>query len=461
MKNRTARLTRRRFLRDLAIVNVAAPVVISSSVLGLAGAVAPSNRIAMGLIGCGGHGTSWNLDRMFENPDQQVVAVCDVDSLHLAAAEEKVNSHYSKLLGREYRCQVYADFRELVNRKDIDAVDVATPDHWHVIPSIMALKAGKHVICEKPLTLTVREGRILADEAKRSGLVFQTASENRSIDSFIQICELVNGGYIGGLRKIEVLLPTGNESRGNDDFTLQEPPEYLDYEMWQGQAQAAPYCSARVHNTFRWNLAYSGGRLTDWGAHLIDLAQWASGYQHTGPVEVEGTGIFPPRAAVWNTAVEFDLQYRYANGVLMNVRSEEPGIRFEGDDGWVMFKGWRGPLEASDPKILTIEIPRGRQLHRPKTLATRVRGEGVPGGEHLDFTECIKNGGETYSPAETGHRTITIAHIGNIAMLLGRKLDWSPEQERFPDDEEASALLSREERKPWTIANIDSWLNVG
>ena len=156
----------------------------------MAGTVAPSNRITMGLIGCGGHGTGWNLDRMFENPDQQVVAVCDVDSRHAANAEKKVNAHYSKALGQDYRCDVYGDFRDVINRKDIDAVDVATPDHWHVIPALMALKAKKHVICEKPLSLTVREGRILADEAKKSGLVFQTASENRSIDSYIHLCEL-------------------------------------------------------------------------------------------------------------------------------------------------------------------------------------------------------------------------------------------------------------------------------
>jgi len=438
----------------------AAPIIIPSSALGLAGTVAPSNRITMGLIGCGGHGTGWNLDRMFENPDQLVVAVCDVDTQHLAKAEKKVNSHYSKALGQDYRCGMYSDFRDLVNRKDIDAVDVATPDHWHVIPALMALKAKKHVICEKPLTLTVREGRILADQAKRSGLVFQTASENRSIDSYIYMCELVHGGFIGELRHIKVLLPKDNASRGNTDFTTQEPPEYLDYEMWQGQAPSAPYCPARIHNTFRWNLAYSGGRLTDWGAHMIDLAQWASGHQETGPVEVEGTGVFPPRDAVWNTAGEFDLHYRYANGVTMHVWSEVPGIKFEGTEGWIMFHGWRGPLAASDPKILEVKIPKDKQLHRPKTIVARTGGGGIPGGEHMDFTDCIKNGRQTYAPAEIGHRTISVAHIGNIAMQLGRKLRWNPEKEKFHLDDEANAMLGREQREPWTIDNVDSWLNA-
>lgn len=453
-------MVRRHFLKGLAISAVA-PTVIPSHVLGLDGGVAPSERIAMGLIGCGGHGGGWNLDRMFENPHQQVVAVCDVDSQHLAAAERKVNSHYSRALGREYRCQTYSDFRDLINCKEIDAVDVATPDHWHVIPALMALKAGKHVICEKPLSLTVSEGRVLADSVRRSGLVFQTASENRSIDSYIYLCELVRGGFIGELQRIQVSLPMGNESRGNDDFREQKPPKHLDYEMWQGQAPLAPYCPARVHNTFRWNLAYSGGRLTDWGAHMIDLAQWASGQEATGPVEVIGEGVFASRDAVWNTATEFNLTYRYANGLSMKVVSKQPGIKFEGSDGWIMCDGWRGPLLASDPGILEVRIPEEKQLHRPQTIVSRVPGKGVPGGEHLDFTYCIKNGGVTYSPAETGHRTISIAHIGNIAMLLGRKLLWDPDQEKFQGDGEANQLLSRKQRDPWTIENIDSWLNVG
>ncbi len=452
---------RRDFLKGLA-ATIAVPMIVRSSSLGLADTVAPSNRITMGLIGCGGHGTGWNLDRMLENPDQQVVAVCDVDAQHAAQAEQKVNQHYSKLLGRDYKCAVYRDFRELINRKDIDAVDVATPDHWHVIPALMAVRAGKHVICEKPLSLTVREGRTLADESKKSGLVFQTASENRSIDSYIKICELVHGGYIGEMRHVKAMLPKDNDGRGNADFTIQTPPDDLDYEMWQGQAPTAPYCPARVHNTFRWNLAYSGGRLTDWGAHLFDLVQWASGHQETGPVEVEGTGKFPSRDAIWNTAGEFDLHYRYQNGLTMHAWSEgTPGIKFEGTEGWVMFRGWRAPLTASNPQILDVAIPEAKQLHRPKTICRRDAASGPAGGEHFDFTDCIKNGGTTYAPAEIGHRTISISHIGNISMQLGRKLQWDPVREEFVNDAEANALLGREQREPWSIKNIDSWLNVG
>jgi predicted dehydrogenase len=449
---------RRQFAKKL-VVAFAAPAFLRSATLGLAGAVAPSGRIRMGLVGCGIHGAGWNLDQMFANPHQQVVAVCDVDNGHAAEAERRVNEHYSSTLGYAYRCDVYRDFRDLVNRSDIDAIDVATPDHWHVLPALMALRTGKHVICEKPLSLTVREGRLLADEAKRSGLVFQTASENRSIDSHIRMCDLVHAGFIGELRHIKVLLEKGNAGRGNEDFRVQEPPPELDYDMWQGQAPLAPYCPARVHNTFRWNLAYSGGRLTDWGAHLIDLAQWASGHEETGPVEVEGVGQFPPRDAVWNTAGEFDLHYRYANGLTMHVWSDVPAVKFEGDEGWIMFRGWRQPLRASSESILSAVVSEEKRFHRPRMIVART--QELVGGEHVDFTDCIRNGGCTYAPAEIGHRTATVPHIGNIAMQLERKLRWDPGREAFDRDDEANAMLARQQREPWTIANIDSWINVG
>lgn len=449
---------RRQFLQGIATTFVA-PTIVRAATLGRDGAAVPSDRIRMGLVGCGIHGTGWNLDQMFANPGQQVVAVCDVDALHAAAAERRVNDHYSKSLGYNYRCRVYRDFRELVNDREVDAVDVATPDHWHVLIASMALRAGKHVICEKPLSLTIAEGRMLADEASASDRVFQTASEARSVDSYIRLCELVHAGCIGELRHVKVLLESGNDPRGNDDFREQPPPAELDYEMWQGPAPLAPYCPARVHNTYRWNLAYAGGRLTDWGAHLIDLAQWASGHQHTGPVEVEGTGKFPPRDAVWNTASEFDLQYRYANGLTMSVRNDVPGIKFEGSDGWVMFRGWRRPLRASKESILTATVPPEKRLHRPRVVIGRE--DELAGGEHLDFTDCIRNGGQTYAPAEIGHRTVTVAHLGNIAMQLGRKLRWNPQREEFVDDKQANGMLSRPQREPWTLAHVDSWINVG
>ena len=194
------------------------------------------------------------------------------------------------------------------------------------------------------------------------------------------------------------------------------------------------------------------------GAHLIDLAQWASGTRRPGRSKSRASANSRRDDAVWNTAGEFDLHYRYANGVTMHVWSDVPAFKFEGTEGWIMFRGWRQPLRASNPKILTSEIPEAMRLHRPQVIVDRT--QELVGGEHLDFTDAILNGHAPYAPAEIGHRTITVSHIGNIAMQLGRRLEWSPEREEFVGDDEANTMLSRTQREPWTVKNIDAWINV-
>ena len=476
----TSRMDRREFLRVSAVAAAgaaAAPLVVPSSALGLDDTTAPSNRIIYGYVGCGCHGAGWNIDQVFRCGDAQIIAVCDVDENHVREAKAKVDAHYGQ------PCTAYGDFRELINRKDLDVVGVATPDHWHVIPAIMAAKAGKDVICEKPLTLTVSEGRILSDVIKQTNRIFQTASENRSLDCYIRLIELVRGGVIGPIKHIEVRLPIGNiNSRvggeARDMFTQHEPetpPETLNYEMWLGQAPKMPYIPARLHGNFRWNLAFSGGVITDWGAHLVDLAQWGHDTEHTGPVTVEGKGDFPPRDAVFNTAPTFEVHYQYADGVTLTVsagqgdldpkkshqgpvvgRTPEPGIRFEGADGWIESHGWRGSLKASRRAMLDVVIdPEKVKIYRPSEIIKRTEGKG---GEHRNFVDCVKSRKPCYAPAETGHRSITIPHIGNIAMQLGRKLRWNAEAERFVDDAEADQMLSRKQREPWTIVNIDAWI---
>ncbi len=479
---------RRRFLKRGAAAlgcAVAAPMVLPGAVLGADGQVTPNERIRVGLIGCGGHGAGWNLNQIFRCPDVQVVALCDVDSRRLTAAQEKVDKHYGPTLGAGYKsCDGYGDFRELINRRDIDAVANCTPDHWHIIPSIMAVKAGKDVICEKPLTLFVDEGKALCRAVRENKRIFQTASENRSIDVYLRLVELVRGGVIGQLKHIEVRLPMGNTvarvvGEARDTFGKRDAvpvPEYLDYEMWLGQAPQMPYIPARLHGSFRWNLAFSGGVLTDWGAHMCDLAQWGHNTEKTGPVEVEGQGEFPARDAVFNTAGTFKIEYKYADGVTMTVsagpgnldpqqrhegpvvgRTPRPGIRFEGTDGWIESHNWRGSLKASDRAMLDVEVdPAKVNIYRPSEVVAR--GDGGKGGEHRNFYDCVKSRQDCYAPAETGHRTITIAHLGNISMLLGRKLQWNPGEERFVVDDDANAMLSRPQREPWTMANIDSWV---
>jgi predicted dehydrogenase len=427
---------------------------------------APSERIRVGLIGCGNHGVYWNLPQIFRCPDVQVVVVCDVDKNHLAEGRKAVDDHYGPILGRGYApCAAHGDFRKLVLRKDLDAVSNHTPDHWHVIPAIMAAKCGKDVICEKPLTLFVDEGKALCKAVMEHKRVFQTASENRSIDVYIRLAELSRSGVLGKLEVIEVGLPRGNNDlrlgpQSKATFNLREPqpvPPELDYDTWLGQAPDLPYIPARLHGSFRWNLAFSGGVLTDWGAHMIDLAQWAHDTEHTGPVTVAGKGDFPPRDAVFNTAPTFDLLYEYADGVRMTVRSDGPYIRVRGSSGWISSQGWRGALKASDPAILETKVePDQVGVYRPSEIV-RAR-DGGKGGEHRNFYDCVKSREPTYASAEVGHRSITIAHIGNIAMQLGRKLRWDPDAEDFVGDSEASARLTRPQRSPWTIENIDKWI---
>ena len=443
MKHQTRNISRRHFLAGATATAFGAcssPQIVPSSALGRAGNVAPSGRITLGFIGTGSHGISRNLARFLPEPDAQVLAVCDVDRSRREDAKRRVEELYMETheQGSYKGCATYNDFRDLIARNDIDAVMISTPDHWHVIPAVMAAEAGKDVMCEKPLTLTVQEGRILSNTVERCQRVFQTASENRSVDVYHRLCELVRNGRVGKIHTIRVGLPAGHPGP-EASHEIAPVPKGFDYDMWLGQAPYAPYCPARCHFNFRWILDYSGGLLTDWGAHLIDLAQWGNNTERTGPLEVEGQGDFPTEG-LYNTAKEYRVTYRYANGVKLIVTSSGPSIRFEGSEGWVGIDGWRGKLEADPVSVLESVIPRGGT-----SLYTCEKGE------QRNFLDCVKSRKACYAPAEIGHRTITIAHIGNISMMLKRRLRWNPDQERFVNDGKANAMLSREMRKPWKL----------
>ncbi len=431
------KIARRYFLKRTAVAAGAAgafPTIIPLSVLGTNGTVAPSNRITMGFIGVGSHGTDVNLKTFLQCSDARVVAVCDVDASRREAARNMTRSRYGN---RD--CVAYNDFREIIARDDIDAVCISTPDHWHVPMSVMAIRAGKDVICEKP-TLTIREGRILSDTVKRYSAVFQTATEDRSISVYHRMAELVRNGRIGKLHTIRVTLPAGHPRAFPLGQQKPEPvPDGFDYDMWLGPALYAPYTKARCHWNFRWIYDYSGGQLTDWGAHLIDTAQWANDTERTGPVEVEGKGEFPTEG-IYNTATKYHIEYSYANGVNMIVDSGGVALRFEGTGGWVGNNDWRGPLEASSQSILKSVIgPEETHLFT------------CPAGEQRNFLDCVKSRKDPYFPAEIGHRCSSVMHIGNISMLLGRKLRWDPDEEGFIDDESANRMRSRAMRQPWRV----------
>ena len=339
-------------------------------------------------------------------------------------------------------CIIYSDFRELLENRDIDAVQISTPDHWHVPISALALMKNKDVCCEKP-TLTIEQGRFLSDIVAGSKNLFQTSLEDRAVQQYHRMAELVRNGRIGKLQKIRVGLP-GSSSHlysFNPDPAEQPVPDYFNYEMWLGPAPYAPYTAGRCHYNFRWINDYSGGSLSDWGAHLIDTAQLLNGTEKSGPVEVYGTGS-APETGIYNAFDKYKLTYSYANGVVMDVHSDFVEIYCEGTDGWLLVKDWRGKLEASSEEILNTVIGEN-ELH----LYTDE-------SEHANFLKCIRSRKPTYHPAEDLHRTSTITHMGNIAMKLQKKLAWDPAKEEFVNDAEANSMRSRPERDPWSIKQL-------
>lgn len=392
----------------------------------------PNDQINVGVIGPGGSKGGYQMGLhdarvAASKPGVKVVAACDIDQQHLDEA--------AAVFGPD--CAKYHDFRELLARKDIDAVVIGTPDHWHSYMCIAAMKAGKDIYCEKPLTLTIDEGKKLVKVWRQTGAVFQTGSQQRSASNFLLGCEVVRNGRIGKLTKVEARLPGGPTG---GPFQPQPVPEDLDWDMWLGPAPMVDYVKERTHGSFRWWLDYSGGMLTDWGAHHNDIAQWGLGYDRSGPVSVEACGRGPVIGRnCYNTFPEFDVTYVYENGVhLVATNKGANGVRFEGEDGWVFVS--RGVIEASDPSILEEPFPDG---------AVRLYNSG----DHMDnFIDCMRTRKQPICDAEIGHRSVSVCHLANISLLLGgRKLKWDPVKEEFVGDRQANAFLSRECRKPWVV----------
>jgi predicted dehydrogenase len=425
------KLSRRSFIKSTSGATagiLAAPLIINSCM--------PSKQVTIGMIGTGGHCMGWNLPPFLEMEDVRVVAVCDVDKNRMLDVKKVIDEKYQNT-----DCATSDDFRDLLERKDIDAVMISTPDHWHVPISILASQAGKDVICEKP-TLTIHEGRVLCDVMKKNNTIYQTSIEDRAIPVYHRMAQLVRNGYIGELKKIIVRVPDADVLKMQPASTETQPvPDYFNYDMWLGPAPNAPYSPGRCHWNFRWISDYSGGMLTDWGAHYVDTAQWANNSDKSGPISCEGKGDFLS-GDIYNTANTFDLNYEYANGVSMRVHSGGTAIGFEGTEGWIQCLGWRGDLEASKKSILNAEIKSSDdQLY---TAAS----------EHRNFIDCVKSREETFVPVEVGHRTASALHMGNIAMLLDRKVNWDPDKEEFVNDGEANALRSRESRDPWKLEHL-------
>jgi predicted dehydrogenase len=452
--SKASSVSRRQFLRNTAALGAGAmafPNLIPSSALGADGAVAPSKRINMAIIGTGNQGTN-DMKSLLNDERVQVVAVCDLNRESAGywdgavagrdPAKRIVEEFYAakKPSGGYKGCDAYEDFREVLARKDIDAVSIATPDHWHAIPVVEACKAGKDIYSQKPLSLTIAEGRAMSDAVKKYQRVFQTGSQQRSDAKFRRACELVRNGHIGKLHTVKCGLPGGHTDYGKTGHRkAPEPvPAGFNYNFWLGPAPDAPYAPARCHVNFRWILDYSGGQLTDWGGHHPDIAQWGMNTEKTGPIAIKNPkGVFPT-GDLWNTATEYYFECEYENGLKLIVSNKNRmGVTFEGSEGSVYVT--RGRIESNPESIL--ESPVGSNDVRLYESNNHFR----------NFIDCVISRKETIAPCETAHRSITISHLGNIAMRLGREIRWDPVREQVVGDAEANKMLSRPYRAPWKL----------
>jgi hypothetical protein len=448
------KIDRRLFLKKAgagALGAVGLPYVVHSSVFGAKGVVPPSEKIVMGFIGIGSMG-SGHLRTYLRYNDVQIVAVCDLREMFRQKALETVRRHYN---GKG--CKAYHDFRELLAREDIDAVTIVTPDHWHGLIGIEAARNGKDMYYEKPLAMSVAEGKAVRNAVNRYGVVFQFGTQQRSDDRFRFACELARNERIGKLHTIMV----GSHASATCPNQPNEPTpdrDQFDYDTWLGPAPWAPYtyqrCASRAMGTLgMWTFIHDyslGGLGGAWGIHPVDIAQWANAADGTGPVEIQGSGIIPEDGLA-DTPVEWEVEHIYANGVKMihmNTKTALKrakqfslnnglGILFLGTEGWVLVE--RGFLDAEPKSLLTATIGPD-EVRLPRSNNHR-----------RNFIECLKSRQRTVCPVETAVRSDTICHLDDIAIRLGRKLRWNPQSEEFINDEQANRMLSRPMRSPWYL----------
>ena len=427
--------TRRSFIKNTAIGAagaIAIPTILPSNIFGNP---APSNRITVAMIGCGRQTVQPNIPQLLGSKNAQIVAVCDLDSWRLDNAQKQVNDYYSKEKGTRYNgCERYDDFRQIMMRKDIDAVMIATPDHWHVPVAIEAARAGKHISLEKPISTCIAHGRKLVEAIKKYKVITRNDSEFRTLPKFTRAVELVRNGRIGKIERIHVAVPAelnGSALPPQPDMPV---PAELNYDMWLGTAWEVSYTENRVHPLKAYGRpgwmrvdSYCNGMISNWGAHLMGIAQWGNDSEYTGPVSVEGAGDFDK--GLWNTLNRFEIRYRYAGGVELFFKIERPYVRFEGSQGWIEIE-YPDKLTASSQAIL--DSPVG---------ANEMRIRDLPSDKE-DFLLAIKAGKPSLEPLETAHRTISMCQLGLISIKTGSKLTWNPETEEIIEDNAASALLN-------------------
>ena len=438
-------MKRRALLRSLAAG--AAPLILPSRIFGTN---SPSNHITVGCIGVGWQG-GINLDSLLALDDCRVVAVCDVDEKHLREAIDKVNSRYGNK-----DCKGYKDFRELIARDEIDAVAISTPDHWHSIPAIAAAKAGKDIFCEKPLSHTLGEGIAMVNAVAGRNLIWQTGSWQRSVASFRWAVELVQNGYIGKVTRVEVGLPSGHSDFANtgSDSADGPAPAGVDYDLWTGPSKDLPFNASRFHKNWRWNYNTGGGQLMDWIGHHCDIAHWGLANPKygcgpddaVGPLELSATAEFPAKSDTWNTATKYRIEAKYPSEIDMVIAGGHDeigsGAKWIGPDGWVSVT--REKINASNVQWI-------RDIQRlDKAGDLKIPLYRSP-GHFREFIDSIKSRKRTLTPVEIAHRSQTPGHLGHIAAVTGRSLKWDAAKQEIIGDEEASMLIHKAMRPPWTL----------
>lgn len=437
------------------------PTIVPASVFGKN---APSNKINIGQIGCGRIAVTHDLPETFKHESARIMAVSDVDSNRQLACKQMLEQWYAKKTGQANYLDVktYDDYHDMLANKDIDAIIISTPDHWHAQPAIEAALAGKHIYLQKPTSLTIEEGRMLSDIVQKTGVTFQLGSQQRSITpwpQFKKACELVRNGRIGKLKSVKIGLPFDPAGGSAAEMPI---PQGLNYDMWLGSTPYIYYTEDRVHSKdiqsrggWLRNEQFGAGMITGWGVHHIDIAHWGMDTELTGPVEIEAQAEFPTNG-LWNVHGNYQARALYANGVEMFMGENNPnGVRFEGTDGWIFVSrgnvgvtaadpttGDNKAFQASDPKILGSEIGRN-EIHLQESSE-----------QHRSWVDAIQDKKKTISPAEVAHRSCSACLIAHIAMKVPGKLYWDPKKERFKNSDEANKLLSRPQRYPYGTSYI-------
>jgi predicted dehydrogenase len=435
---------------------IAMPAIVPSSVFG---ANAPSNKIQVAQIGCGRIATDWDMPGILRQDIARVVAVCDLDSKRLANAKAMVEKHYKGAVS----VKTFGDYRELLQDPGLDAVAISTPDFWHSEPVVAAALAGKDVYVQKPLSMTIHEGRQVSDTVTAKKRAFQIGSQQRSDypwPQFRRACELVRNGRLGQLTTVQVGLPT--DPPGGDPTPMPVPPN-LNYAMWLGWSPEQPYTEERVHpqNSIKGRPGwlriepYTLGMITAWGSHHVDIAHWGMDTELTGPVEVEGTAVFPTQG-LWNVHGAYHVEMKYANGVTMIIDNKFPnGVRFEGSEGWIFVGRGDAQVTASDP---TSGGGKALAASKPSILRSEIKPDEIhlykSPDQHLNWLQSIQTRQRAATTPEIAHRSTAACEVAWISMKLGRKLRWNPEKEEFVNDAEANAMRSRPQRPPYGTDNV-------